>query len=280
MLTLSICQMSPGRDKEANLQKAAVMIKEAARGAEVVLLPEMFNCPYQVDLFASFAESPPGGETLVMLAEAARENGVLLVGGSIPEREGDLIYNTCFVFGPDGSLLARHRKMHLFDVNLAGGVNFQESAVLQAGDEVNVVPGRRVTLGLAICYDLRFPELFRLLALAGAQLVTVPGNFNLVTGPAHWDLLIRARAVDNQVFVAAASCARDPLSAYLSYGHSLVADPWGRVLARAGEEEEILRVELPLEELDQVRSSLPLLRHRRTDVYGALFAPGRKGDVF
>ncbi|HUW63462.1 MAG TPA: carbon-nitrogen hydrolase family protein [Spirochaetia bacterium] len=272
MFSLSIAQLSPGNDKKANLAKARLMIDQAAKDADMVVLPEMFNCPYQSDLFASFAESWPSGGTLAMLAGAARENGVVLVGGSIPELDGDRIYNTCFVFGPDGSLLGRHRKMHLFDVRLAGGVNFQESATLTAGDEVTVLDTGKITLGLAICYDMRFPELFRLLALQGAQLVVVPGNFNLVTGPAHWDLLARTRAVDNQVFVAAASCARDPGAPYISYGHSLVVDPWGTVLAQAGEGEEILRVVLPLEELSRIRASLPLLQHRRTDLYGAFFA--------
>lgn len=280
MFTLSICQLSPGSDKKRNLTKARAMIDEAARDADLVVLPEMFNCPYQGDLFLSFAEGWPGGDTLAMLARAARENGVVLVGGSIPELDGDRVYNTCFVFAPDGSLLGRHRKMHLFDVHLPGGLDFQESATLTAGNEVTVLAAGKITLGLAICYDMRFPELFRLLALQGAQLAVVPGNFNLVTGPAHWDLLARARAVDNQVFVAAASCARDPESAYISYGHSLVVDPWGKVLAQAGEGEEILRVALPLEELTRVRSSLPLLQHRRTDLYGAFFARHnrRKGD--
>lgn len=272
MFTLSICQLSPGDDKAANLAKAKIMIDEAARDADMVALPEMFNCPYQSDQFASFAESWPSGDTLDMLAGAARNNNIVLVGGSIPEREGDRIYNTCFVFGPDGSLLGRHRKMHLFDVCLPGGVSFQESATLTGGNEVTVLSTSKITLGLAICYDMRFPELFRLLTLQGAQLVVVPGNFNLVTGPAHWNLLAQTRAVDNQVFLAAASCARDPGSAYISYGHSLVVDPWGKVLAQAGEGEEILRVSLPLEELSRIRSSLPLLAHRRPDLYAPLFA--------
>ncbi len=279
MFKLSICQIGPVGDKKANLSRAGRMISDAARDADLVVLPEMFNCPYQADLFRSFAESWPGGDTLAMLAGAARDNGVLLAGGSIPERDGDRIYNTCFVFGPDGSLLGRHRKMHLFDVRLAGGIDFQESATIAAGDQVTVLDTGKINLGLAICYDMRFPELFRLLTLQGAQLIVVPGNFNLVTGPAHWELLARARAVDNQVFLAAASCARDQASTYISYGHSLVVDPWGTVLARAGEGEQILRAELPLEELDRVRSSLPLLRHRRTDLYGASFALlNRKGD--
>lgn len=271
MLKLAICQLSPGPDKAANLAQAREMIG-AAGDADLVLLPEMFNCPYQSDLFPAFAEAWPQGDTLAMLQAAARAHGIVLVGGSIPEREGDRIYNTCFVFGPDGSLLGRHRKMHLFDVQLEEGLTFRESATLTAGHEVNVAVAPRISLGLAVCYDMRFPELFRLLALAGAQLVAVPGNFNLITGPAHWELLARCRAVDNQFFLAAASCARDPASSYTAYGHSLVVDPWGTVLARAGTGAEILRATLSLDEIARVRGSLPVLQHRRTDLYGALFA--------
>jgi len=278
MFVLAICQFRPGPNKDDNLSRARAMIDTAATGADMVLLPEMFNCPYQADLFPVFAETWPDGNTLEMLRAAARENGIILAGGSIPERDGDRIYNTCFVFGPDGSFLGRHRKMHLFDVQLEGGVAFRESETLTAGDEVNVVATEKARLGLAICYDMRFPELFRLLALAGAQLVVVPGNFNLVTGPAHWELLARARAVDNQVFVAAACCARDPSAPYTAYGHSLVVDPWGTVLARAGQGEEIIRVALPLDEVVRVRNSLPLLRHRRSDLYAKFFSimePGK-----
>lgn len=268
ILNLAICQMGVTRCKTRNLVHASAMIRQAAQnGAGLVILPEIFNLPYDPALMARQAESCPG-ETTGLLARAARCNRVIVAGGSIPELTCDgRIFNTCFVFGPDGSLIGQYRKMHLFDIDIPGQITFKESSVFSAGEELQLVHHQDICIGLMICYDIRFPELARLLALEGAHILVVPASFNPTTGPAHWELLMRARAVDNQLFVAAASPAHDPEAGYRSWGHSLVADPWGTVLAQAGRGEEIVYCQLDLSVIEKVRRELPLLRHRRTDIY-------------
>ncbi len=265
---LALCQTLVQQDKGANLKQAREMIAAAAaQGAQLVVLPEMFSCPYQPALFALYAERFPQGETFAMLAQTAQEHALTLVGGSVPEQDGALVYNTTVVYGPTGQLLGQYRKMHLFDVNVPGGPKVQESSTLTAGEKVVVVPTDFGPLGLAICYDLRFPELFRLLMMQGARIIVVPAAFTKVTGQAHWDLLIRTRAVDNQVFMAVVSPARNPQASYVTYGHSMVADPWGTVVAQAGAGEELLLATCNLEQVEKVRQELPLGQHRRTDVY-------------
>lgn len=265
---IGVCQMPVVKSKEQNISKARSMIKEAAAGGcSLVILPEMFNCPYNSSLFPEYAESYPEGSTLKMLSAAASEEKIYLVGGSIPEREENIIYNTSFVFGPRGKLLAKHQKVHLFDVDLPDGLSFHESRTLGAGKNVTVVKTDLCTLGVAVCYDIRFPELIRLMALMGAEIVILPAAFNMNTGPAHWELLLRTRAVDNQVFIAGASSARDTEASYVSYGNSLIADPWGKIIAQAGEKETILYGDIDLQVLKETREALPLLKHRRSDLY-------------
>lgn len=265
---IGVCQMPVVKSKEQNISKARSMIKEAAAGGcSLVILPEMFNCPYNSSLFPEYAESYPEGSTLKMLSAAASEEKIYLVGGSIPEREENIIYNTSFVFGPRGELLAKHQKVHLFDVDLPDGLSFHESRTLGAGKNITVVKTDLCTLGVAVCYDIRFPELIRLMALMGAEIVILPAAFNMNTGPAHWELLLRTRAVDNQVFIAGASSARDTEASYVSYGNSLIADPWGKIIAQAGEKEMILYGDIDLQVLKETREALPLLKHRRTDLY-------------
>jgi len=264
---LAVCQINVTSDKTFNISHARDMVRQAARqGAEVVLLPEMFNCPYETNLFPDYAESYPNGETVQMLSRVAAELGIVLVGGSIPERDGDIIYNTCFIFGRQGDLLARHRKMHLFDVDLPN-LNVQESSTLGPGCDFTVVNAGICKIGVMICFDVRFPELARLLALAGVDVLLIPAAFNMITGPAHWDLTMRARALDNQVYVAAASPARDDRAEYVTYGHSMVVDPWGDVVIQAGTGEEIIIAEIDPEKIQDVRERLPLLNQRRTDLY-------------
>lgn len=256
-------------NKQMNIRKAREMIREASRaGCSLVVLPEMFNCPYQSNAFPRYAEPVPGGETTSALAQVARETQVYLVGGSIPELEEDgTIFNTCPVFSPAGKLLARHRKVHLFDVELKNGLSFKESDTLGAGCQITVVPTPMATLGIAICYDIRFPELARLMTYEGAQVIVMPAAFNPVTGPAHWEMLLRVRAVDNQVFVIGASPALNPAASYHAWGHSMIVDPWGIILVEADEKETILYAEIDPARVEQVRQELPLLRHRRTDLY-------------
>ncbi|MFA7468192.1 MAG: carbon-nitrogen hydrolase family protein [Desulfotomaculaceae bacterium] len=265
---LGLCQMTVEKDKDANLRRAAEFVRQAAgQGCRIIALPEMFNCPYNKNLFPHYAECFPGGKTTNLLSSLAKEYQVVLAGGSVPEQYGDIYYNTSFIFGPDGNLLGRHRKIHLFDVDLPGGLSFKESDTLHAGNIPTVVDTAFGKIGVCICYDIRFPELLRYMTLQGAKLILVPAAFNIVTGPAHWELCMKSRAVDNQVFVAAISPARNEKGTYKAWGHSMVADPWGDVLAEAGEGDEVLCVDIDPVRIGDVSKKLPLLKHRRTDLY-------------
>jgi len=228
----------------------------------------MFTCPYDVRCFPAFAEECPGGPTSAAVGQWAKDEGIYLVAGSIPEKEGKHLFNTCLVYAPDGTLLAKHRKVHLFDVDIPARVSFRESEVIRPGSSVTVVATPLGVIGVAICYDLRFPELARSMVLRGAELLVYPAAFSAPTGAAHWHLLLRARAVDNQAFVLGVSPARPNGDGYVPYGHSLAVNPWGVVLAEAGTAEELLLVDLHREDLDRARRELPLLRQRRPEVYG------------
>lgn len=264
---LGLCQMKVGGDKGENLRRAEACLRAAARqGAQVAVLPEMFNCPYENARFPRYAE-PAGGESWQFLSRMARELGLYLVGGSVPEREGEKIYNTCYIFSPEGTELARHRKVHLFDIDVPGGQRFMESDTLTAGDQITVVDTPLGKLGVAICFDIRFAELFRVMGDLGAQLILVPAAFNMTTGPIHWSLAFRMRALDQQCFVAGCSPARDEEASYVAYGHSLVCNPWGEILTEFDEKEGVRVVELDLDDLDKYRGQIPILAGRRTDLY-------------
>ncbi|PKM76777.1 MAG: carbon-nitrogen hydrolase [Firmicutes bacterium HGW-Firmicutes-15] len=267
-LKLAICQIQVSNCKDDNLNKAGDMVNTASSsGAQMVILPEMFNAPYQTDLLADYAESFPGPST-GFLSGLARKNSIVLVGGSIPEKDAEgRIYNCSYTFDEQGDVIGKHRKMHLFDVDIPGQLYFKESDVFTAGDGLQLIRYHGLVLAVLICYDIRFPELARMAALEGAQMLVIPAAFNHTTGPAHWDLLMRTRAVDNQLFVVAASPALNPKANYQAWGHSLVVDPWGTVISEGGSGEEIIYAELDWTMVDKVRRELPLLKHRRTDIY-------------
>jgi len=254
-------------DKEVNLDKAKYLIGKAAEnGAEMVVLPEMFNCPYDTSKFRDYAESRFKSKSLEAVSSTATEHDIYLVAGSIPELLDKKLYNSCFIFNKNGDVLDFHRKMHLFDVDIPGVV-FKESEIITAGDTVTVVETPPLKIGVAICYDLRFPELFRLMALKGADIMVVPGAFNMTTGPVHWETTIRARAIDNQTYVAAVSPSPNTDLSYVAYGHSMVVDPWGNVVAQAGVDEEIIYASIDKNYIQKLRNELPLLKNRREDVY-------------
>ncbi len=263
----ALIQMKVGPDKEANLKTAGHLVRQAGEnGARIVVLPEMFCCPYDNRCFPAYAE-PKGGRVYTALGQMAKSAGVTLVGGSFPERDGDLLYNTCFVFDPEGREIARHRKAHLFDIDVEGGQRFHESEVFTPGDRVTVFSAEGHIFGLAICFDIRFAELFRCMSLAGAEAIFVPAAFNMTTGPMHWELSFRMRAVDNQLFTLGCAPARDEAASYVSYANSIVCSPWGRVLEGAGTEETVLYAELDLEETRRVRAQLPILSALRPELY-------------
>jgi len=264
---VTICQLKVVDDKKSNVNRALEMIKTSAKNsADIVILPEMFNCPYDNAKFKEYAEIKEGSKTLKAISKASSYNNVLIVAGSIPELDNDKIYNSCFIFNNYGDLIGKYRKMHLFDIN-THEIKFKESDTLSAGNQIGVFDTQFTRIGVSICYDIRFPELSRIMALKGAQLFIIPGAFNMTTGPAHWELLIRGRSVDNQVFIAAAAPARNKELSYVSYGNSMITGPWGDVIARADENERIIYADIDLNKLKKVRNGLPLFKNRRDDVY-------------
>ncbi|GAP85822.2 putative carbon-nitrogen hydrolase [Rosellinia necatrix] len=282
-IKLACVQLASGADKAANLSHARDKVLEAARdGANLVILPECFNSPYGCDYFPSYAEtllpSPPSREqspSFHALSSVAAEAKVFLVGGSIPEAEEDgagegktKYYNTSLIFGPDGALLASHRKVHLFDIDIPGKVTFRESDVLSPGNKLTLVDlagyGR---IAVAICYDVRFPELATIAARRGAFALVYPGAFNLTTGALHWRLQGQARAMDNQCYVALCSPARDLAAHYPAWGHSLVVDPMAQVVVEAAEGESIVHWVLDGAKIEETRRNIPISSQRRFDVY-------------
>jgi len=267
-LRVTLLQTKVYTDKMKNIEEAAKYLEIAAKDkADIVTLPEMFNCPYKASNFPVYAE-PEGGESWQALSNLAKKYGVYLSAGSMPESdEKGNTYNTAYVFDRTGVQIAKHRKMHLFDINVEGGQSFKESDTLTAGKQITVFDTEFGKMGLCVCYDMRFPELARLMALNGAKVIIVPGAFNMTTGPAHWDIMFRCRALDNQVYTIGTSPARDEASGYISWGHSMIVSPWGEVLRQLDEKEGYINFTLDLKYVERVRKELPLLLHRRTDIY-------------
>jgi predicted amidohydrolase len=265
MLRAAAIQMSSGSDKGANVERAEALIRAAAKlGAELVVLPEVFNWRGPRGAEAEFCEPIPG-PTSERLAALARELRIHLQGGSITERiEGDRrCYNTALLFAPSGERVGKYRKIHLFDVEIPGQVSAHESQVRKPGEQTVVVRTDIGAIGLSVCYDLRFPELYRRLVRAGAEILCVPSAFTFPTGAAHWEPLLRARAIENQCYVIAPDQYGTSPNGYRDYGGSMIVDPWGTVIARASEGESVLVAEIRLEYLRRVRAELPSLTHAR-----------------
>lgn len=264
----AILQTYVYQEKKRNLIQAAELLADPAlQDIDLAIMPEMFCCPYENKFFPEYAE-PEGGETWEKCSRLAADHGIYLVSGSMPERDEEgRIYNTSYVFDRKGHQIGKHRKMHLFDIDIKGGQYFKESDTLTPGEQVTVFDTEFGRMGLCICYDFRFPELARLMVDKGAQVIIVPAAFNMTTGPLHWELMFRQRAVDNQVYTIGAAPARDLNAGYYSWGHSIAADPWGKVLMEMEEKPAVKVVELELDEVKKVREQLPLLKHRRGDIY-------------
>ena len=265
-------QLNSTGDKARNVETAERLVREAAAdGARLAVLPEKWNLLGDSATQLEGAE-PLDGPTIAAARTWARELGIHLIAGSIAERvEGqEKAFNTSTLIGPDGELEARYRKIHMFDVDV-GGVVYRESDHDEPGDEVvtaalgGALEG--VTLGLTVCYDLRFPELYRILAVRGATVVTVPSAFTLETGKDHWEVLLRARAIENQAFMVGANQVGEAPPHYHSYGRSAIVDPWGVVLAQAPDEECFVATDLDLKLQDRIRTALPSLANRRPASY-------------
>ncbi|KAK6455604.1 carbon-nitrogen hydrolase [Scheffersomyces xylosifermentans] len=285
-LKVALIQLKAGADKAANLAKVTKFIDDAVKTStigslDLVMLPECFNSPYAVDQFRNYAELIPSGETTSILSELAKKHGIYIIGGSIPELapEDNKIFNTSLTFSPSGEIIAKHRKAHLFDIDIPGGITFQESVTLSGGDKATVFKlGDFGNVGLGICYDIRFPELASIASRSpnNSFAMFYPGAFNTTTGPLHWHLLARSRAVDNQLYTVLCSPARDVGgSGYQAYGHSLVVDPFGKIIAEAGEGEEIVFAELDKDVIPKVREGIPVHYQRRFDIYEDIVGEGK-----
>ena len=226
--------------------------------ADFVMLPEIFTCPYDNSCFPQFAEIDEG-ETFRFLSDLARERKAYVIGGSIPELDDGKIYNTSYVFDRCGELIGKHRKIHLFDIDVKGGQYFKESDVLSPGREITVFDTEFGRMGVCICFDIRFPDLFIKMREAGVKMVFIPAAFNMTTGPAHWETLFKSRALDQQIYVLGCSPARDEGASYVAYGHSVLTDPWGSVVCELGAEEGILSAQINFGYVDSVREQIPLV---------------------
>ncbi|XP_037723444.1 omega-amidase NIT2-like [Drosophila subpulchrella] len=265
IMRLVLLQLKDFKDKAANVQNAVSKIEAAVKehSPRLITLPEYFNSPFPVH-----SESIPDGSTSQQLSSLAKKHQIYIVGGTIPELgENDAIYNTCTVWSPTGELVAKHRKMHLFDVDIKGGIRYKESETFSAGNDFTIIDIDGHRIGIGICYDIRFEEMARLYRNAGCEMIIYPASFNMTTGPLHWELLQRARANDNQLFVVTNSLARDPSAGYVAFGHSMVVDPWSKVqqTARTGEETVVADIDFSL--VEQVRQQIPVFAQRRLDLY-------------
>jgi predicted amidohydrolase len=264
-------QLNSTGDKGRNLSAAERLVRAAAAdGAELVALPEKWNLLAAGEEISAGAE-PLDGPSLTAARSWARELGIHLLAGSIAERSGDgkRAFNTSVLVGPGGEDLAVYRKIHMFDVE-AGGVQYRESEHEQPGEEIASAAVGGVELGLTVCYDLRFPELYRILAVRGARILAVPSAFTAATGRDHWEVLLRARAIENQAFVLAPNQVGEAPPHYSSYGRSAIVDPWGVVLATAPDEECFVAAELDLGAQEGIRERLPSLANRRPEAYEPL----------
>ena len=311
VLRVALCQFPVTHDKDLNHQTANKYISLASQnGADLVVLPEIWNSPYATAAFPEYAESLPGigdmeglGPSSQLLIDAATKYKMWIVGGSIPERvtestatssaggnnnnngdDTDRIFNTCLVINPEGRIVAKHRKVHLFDIDVPGGITFFESNTLSPGSTISHFTTPWGEIGLGICYDIRFAEYAQILRqMYNVCVLIYPGAFNMTTGPAHWEILQRARAVDNQCFVLTASPSRvtkncetveqstDTKNAryphYTAWGHSTAVSPWGDIVATTDEKEGVVMADLDLKRVDEVRSGIPIGKQRRTDLY-------------
>lgn len=267
-IKIAAIQMPTVADKMENVRTVKTYLEKIKdENPDFVILPEMFCCPYQTENFPIYAEKE-GGPVWQQLSGYAKQYGIYLIGGSMPEKDAEgNVYNTSYIFDREGKQIGKHRKVHLFDIDVKGGQTFKESDTLTAGDSDTVFDTEFGKIGVMLCFDIRFPELSRMMVNDGAKVIFVPAAFNMTTGPAHWELSFRTRALDNQIYMVGCAPARDVSAGYISWGHSIVTDPWGRVIDMLDEKKGILLAELDMDYEEQVREELPLLKSRRKNIY-------------
>ena len=262
---LALCQITPQYDIGANVDRAVTLIEKAAdNGAEMVALPEMFYYPYELQALRSV--SGDEDRILDLFKGACVKHGIFLCTGSMAFVHDGKLFNRAFLLGPSGDELLSYNKCHMFDVQFKN-LQIRESDVFTEGTQLSVAKTDLGCMGMLICYDIRFPEAARKLALSGAELLLVPAVFNQITGPAHWHVMMRARAIENQLYLAAISQGISLSSNYKAYGHSMVISPWGDILTEADQSEQIIYADINPEELNEIRHKLPLLQHRRSHLY-------------
>ncbi len=268
-MRIGIAQLNTQSDKEENLASAEKLIDELAlQGAELIVLPEHFNFIGPEKLFKEMSEELECSPSLERIRKKAIEHGIHIHSGTLLEKDRDNLYNTGVVFNPEGERVARYRKIHLFDVEVPGGTKYLESENITAGNEVTTFSIGATTFGLSTCYDLRFPELYRELVVQGVQVILVPAAFTMQTGRDHWELLLRARAVENLSYVIAANQYGRCPPKHLSFGRSMAIDPWGLVLSQAGDEVCAITADIDMDRLIHIRTTFPALNHIRNDIFG------------
>ncbi|XP_011504692.1 PREDICTED: omega-amidase NIT2 [Ceratosolen solmsi marchali] len=271
-IRLALAQILVSSNKEENISKAVSFIHKAKQQeANIITLPECFNSPYGTNHFPKYAEVIPTGETSMALSNAAKKNEIYVIGGTIPEREGDILFNTCTVWNPEGKLIAKHRKMHLFDIDIKNKITFRESETLSPGETLTTFDALGSKIGIGICYDIRFEEMARLYRNRGCNILVYPAAFNMTTGPLHWSLLQRSRANDNQLYVACVSPARSQGAGYIAWGHTQLTSPWGEVLAELNADEDMIVKDIDLKVVDEVREQIPIFNQRRKDLYDTVW---------
>lgn len=266
-ISVGICQIKQGYDPEENLSRALSLIDKAfLNGADAAVLPEMFFTPYEpVSIRASAYLSRSAVDALT---ELSARSGKYIIAGSMPmEGDGNRHFNRSLVFGPDGNIIYKHDKVHLFDCSAPGGPRVRESEVIMPGDSYGSFDTPWGRASVIICYDIRFTPLVQLLADQDVLLLFVPAAFSLATGKAHWEMLVRMRSLEIQGFVIGIQPAYNPQLKYVPYGHSLIASPWGEIICDAGRDEGVEVVKLDLKQAQEIRSKFPLLAHRRKDLY-------------
>lgn len=268
-MRIGIAQLNTRSDKEENLKTAEKLIDQLAlQGAKLIVLPEHFNFIGPENQFQEMSEELQNSPSLERIKNKAIDHGIHIHSGTFLEKTGDKLHNTGVVFDPTGEIIARYRKIHLFDVEVPGGTKYLESENITAGEEVVTFTIGSITFGMSTCYDLRFPELYRALTARGAQAILVPAAFTMQTGRDHWELLLRARAVENLCYVIAANQYGSCPPKHLSFGRSMIVDPWGMILTQAGDEVCAITGDVEMERLAHIRITFPSLSHIRSDLFG------------
>lgn len=268
-MKVAVVQLNTNNDKQGNLSKTSHFITKAAKdGADLVSLPEFFNFMGEDTTEKDYIESIPGGESTHLLSNLAKKHRIYIHSGSMREvHTNEKSYNTSLVFNPDGEIIGKYRKIHLFDSEIEGMPVYKESDIIESGDKLALVDLPIGKAGLTICYDLRFPEMYRNYALSDVKVLFVPSAFTSYTGMLHWEVLLRARAIENQCYVIAANQFGSHVPGKSRFGNSMIIDPWGTVLARASEGEGVIMAELNPSLVETARQNIPCLYHRKPDVY-------------